>query len=301
MGPKAYFPVGDFDHLPDDSIKLGQIFLDLERPDVALCPPVEPLPETSQSYKDNWEEEKTRTLSGSIGIWAQFLALVLGLGGNVGANLEREDSNVLRFVKLETTYIKPALVAEYVAKSMASEAVQDYLKQNPKTTTAFMITGVKVVRGSEVSNRRVRGFGGDGTVGVGIPGGPTASIQRRVVNHQSFTGSSDFVFAYRLRKITLQRKHGQVRSADHVKGALYHLTERSTDTPRDPKKESGDAYTTEEETIRGFDIFADIEDFGLDFVPSEFQSTSARDEENEQECRLVFLPQKVQVGLGARM
>jgi hypothetical protein len=291
MGPKAYFPVGDFDHLPDDSIKLGQIFLDLERPDVALCLPLEPLPETSQSYKDNWEEERSRTFSGSIGIWAQFLALILGLGGNVAANLEREDSNVLRFTKLETTYIKPALVAEYVAKSMASGAIQDHLKRNPKTTTAFMITGVKVVRGAEVSNRRGRGFGGDGMVGVGIPGGPTASIQRHVVNHQSFTGSSDFVFAYRLRKITLQRKHAQFKSADHVKGAIYHLDERSTDVPRDLKKESGDAYTTKEETTKGFDISADIEDFGLDFIPSEFQSTPARDEENEQDCRLLFLAQ----------
>lgn len=91
----------------------------------------------------------------------------------------------------------------------------------------YMITGVKIVRGAQVKDTIERGFGGDGEVSVdatmltGVPVSTTPKLEASRDKKQeiSFSGSSDFVFAYRLRKIRYREGQG-LRQDEYVDGAL---------------------------------------------------------------------------------
>jgi hypothetical protein len=233
---------------------------------------------------------RARTLSGSVGIFAQSLAMIFGLGGDIATNFAREDSTVWRFKKLETNFIVPN--QKYIEESMAVEEVKKYFeaKEN-KNKSAFMITGVKIARGAEAGYFRAREIGGDGSAGfdgtgAGVPvsAGPTMSLTRRTVDNESFSGSSDFVFAYRLIKIYRNRKTGTVSGKDHVKGALY---EHGAQKWKEEKTEGGvteKGAECQEFEVSGFDKI----DFGITNTPPGFEAAAAV-EDDEEECT-VLLP-----------
>jgi hypothetical protein len=306
MDQKAYFPVGDFDHQPDDLINIGQIFLSLKAPDEILSPPLQPLPEIHTSYKDNWETERNRTMSGSMGIWAQVLASILGLGGNVSAGFEKERAEVLKFRSLDTFFIKPT--PEYIEQSMSAPTVKEYLERHPSTKSMFMVTGVKVARDAEVKKHQISGIGADVTVnadataltGEPVSGGPKGKFSTRNVNSINFSGSSDFVFAYRLRKISIHAKTGEISSKDEIKGALYAGgLEREEEEGRINKmSKQGDTRKQGELAPKLFDIDSEIEDFGSNFTPPGFRAMTIKDDD-DADCKIVFGPE-IRKGKGGR-
>ena len=93
-----------------------------------------------------------------------------------------------------------------------------------------MITAVKIARGASAKSARSVGRGVEGRVGLdgalllgGAPVslGPEVGVSWGRTEGGSFEGSSDFVFAFRLRRIAVQRKGGQVTHAEYVSGAMY--------------------------------------------------------------------------------
>ncbi|KAF4960023.1 hypothetical protein FGADI_1297 [Fusarium gaditjirri] len=97
------------------------------------------------------------------------------------------------------------------------EPTDDYAKESVKAVASeaakrrqrlFMVTGVKIARGaigSISSSRRVgggarAGFGGE-SFGVPFDGGPQFNISRDIYDEETYGESSDFVFAYRVRRI----------------------------------------------------------------------------------------------------
>ena len=209
---KTFFAAPNFDYTPDGLIQLGQIISDHKAPGQAICGPHLPLPKIYSSHFDDWEQEKTRTLSGSVGIFAQCLAVLLGLGGDISVNLARETDTLLKFRKLETFVIEPS--RNFVEASMRMAPVQDYLRENPKSHSLFMITGIKIARGAECTKRRSRAGGVEGNAnvdltnltGVPVSVGPQGSLSRQRYDRETFGGSSDFIFAYRLCRISVRRK-----------------------------------------------------------------------------------------------
>ncbi|KAH7206451.1 hypothetical protein DER44DRAFT_663166 [Fusarium oxysporum] len=104
--------------------------------------------------------------------------------------------------RLDTYSIEPT--DDYVkdgVKAVASEAVK-------RRQRLFMVTGVKIAHdtvGSFSSLRRVgggarAGFGGE-SLGVPFNGGPQFTISRDIYDEETYGESSDFVFAYRVRRI----------------------------------------------------------------------------------------------------
>ena len=138
--------------------------------------------------------------------------MLLGLGGDISVNLSRETDTLLKFRKLETLIIEPSRT--YVEASMCMAPVQDYLRKNPRTHSLFMITGIKIARGAECTKRRSRAGGVDGNAsidltnmtGMPVTVGPQGSLSRRRHDRETFGGSSDFIFAYRLCRISVRRK-----------------------------------------------------------------------------------------------
>ena len=129
--------------------------------------------------------------------------------GDISVIFAREDDTLLKFRELETFVIEPS--REYVEASMRMAPVQDYLRENPKSHSLFMITGIKVARGAECTKRKSRAGGVEGnasidltnTTRVPVSAGPQGSLSRGREHRETFGGSSDFIFAYRLCRISV--------------------------------------------------------------------------------------------------
>ena len=296
---KAYFPVSGFDHKPDELILIGSIILDSMTPDEPISDePLKPLPKVYDAYKDDWMKERNKTVSGSIGIWAQFLSHVFGVGGDIAGNFEKEDEDIFKFEKLETFFIKPT--KDYINESMRAPAVTKFLQENPKTKSAFMITGVKIARGASAMAKKIRDVGGDATIaasatpftGVPVSGGPKTSFKNRIVNKQGFTGSSDFVYAYRLRRISIQPKTGKVLDkGNYTKNAtLYHenIASGQGDSHKDSKgAQSG--LAEKDGPAQEFVFSTGDEDFGVGSLPSAFECITLEDSDGEGgKCRAIL-------------
>ncbi|SCV55568.1 uncharacterized protein FFB14_14194 [Fusarium fujikuroi] len=198
-----YIRAPNLDYEPDKAIRLGHIWKHPMDPG-SFCGPPLPIPEdmeTNHTFKAPWHIGKGRANSGSLGIWANFLQAV---GVTAESNFDWNNANDVSHTceRLDTYSIEPTdnYVKESV-KAVAAEAVK-------RRQRLFMVTGVKIARGavgSISSSRRVgggarAGFGGE-SFGVPFDGGPQFNISRDTYDEETYGESSDFVFAYRVRRI----------------------------------------------------------------------------------------------------
>lgn len=112
---------------------------------------------------------------------------------------------------------------------MAAPAVVDFLKKGRFRKHVYMITALKVVQGAEAKAKHDNSIGGrfgvsvDGSLtGAPVSLGPGMSAKRSDGQTASFDGSSDFVFAYRLRKVITHRS-GEVSSSEYTKGSMFGM------------------------------------------------------------------------------
>ena len=278
---KAYFEMPNFDY-PPGTIQLGQIIDNPKLPGSIIGQPYMPLPQSHESYKTNWEKEKSRSLNGSTGIWAQFIATVLDIRGNANGSLVWEDSSVLKFKRLETLFFSPDPSPEYVKSSMLQPTVKQYFENNLRKTP-YMITGIKVARGPEGIKRKVRKASGNAQLKIngrasGEPasGGPHIGWKRSLMNEETFTASSDFVFAYRLRKIKIIWKTMDIESKDFVRGAVYH---EGLGAAEDGETEDTSEIVSANLEDRDLGIIPDTKNIPLDWI-----ITTVKDEEDEEDC-----------------
>ncbi|KAH7014804.1 hypothetical protein EDB80DRAFT_864238 [Ilyonectria destructans] len=103
--------------------------------------------------------------------------------------------------------------------------------------TLYIVTGLKTVYGSEAKSHTSRSHGGnaavafDGTVRSGgtIPVGIEPGVEGRYGTTQgtSWQDSSDFVFAFRVRKVHVSKKTQAVKkSDDYTRGALLEVDDQ---------------------------------------------------------------------------
>ncbi|KAF5554821.1 major facilitator superfamily transporter [Fusarium mexicanum] len=198
-----YIRAPNLDYEPDKAIRLGHIWKHPMDPG-SFCGPPLPIPEdmeTNHTFKSPWYIGKGRENSGSLGIWANFLQAV---GVTAESNFDWSNANDVSHTceRLDTYSIEPT--DDYVKESVKAVAVEAVKRRQ----RLFMVTGVKIARGavgSISSSRRVGGgarvgFGGE-SLGVPFDGGPQFSISRDIYDEETYGESSDFVFAYRVRRI----------------------------------------------------------------------------------------------------
>ncbi|KAF1833956.1 hypothetical protein BDW02DRAFT_598570 [Decorospora gaudefroyi] len=286
MNNKAtYFEMPNFNTPPDSLVRLGQIIHDYKDPTDVVCPPPadlprQHLPKVYTNIQKEWQSTKKRLRSYSVGVWAHFLASVLGVGGDVSLLLEREKGEILKFDQLETHLIEPDL--EYVRAAMASsEAVRFY--QNHPHSPAFMVTGIKIARGAAIEHLRSVKYGVEGSVGADLTAitgapitlGPQGSLLQNNTTSLSFSGSSDFVFAYRLRRITKGRSLAVSGSKNYIKGAVHDLvynpiSASSRISEMSPKREAD----LEEMAL-------EAEDFGYELIYADYQMVNVAEDYDE--------------------
>jgi hypothetical protein len=221
MGPKPptlswfYAPrAPNFDCSPEGTLALGTVITDPFAPDRPLVSGrPSPLPgdiDVEERRFEAWEQTNEQRQDGKLGLWARFLTLVEA--ENIGINLERAHSNTYRFEALEVRKFDPP--AAFIKERMGHPEVAEYALRGSFRPPVYMVTSVMIARNPAVSKSNDGSWGVNFKVGTdltfaGLPDvsiGADNAFSRSRHEHTSFTGSSDFIFAYRLSQITYKRK-----------------------------------------------------------------------------------------------
>lgn len=203
--------------------------------------------------------------------------------------------------KLETEFIEPD--ATYVRKSVMSvDAVKDFLEKNKRLglpKSVYMVTGVKVARVASFARKKTRGFGAEGEVmldatiltGAPFQAGPTGSIEKEKKEEETFKDCSDFVFAYRLRKIFVQWRSKQLDSKEVTGGELVGLDDEVSSDEDESDEDRDEPPEIDMVKLESWD-------FGSDFKPSKFESLVVEDEWGSEECQ-VLIPEDIYSSMAA--
>jgi len=287
MAQKTYFALSSFDHPPDHTIQLGQLITQPSTPWARLASPL-PISESAiaSTVKQDWGTELRRDREQRVGIWAQFAAMILGVGADAVVSWSQQHTDVFQFEELETQFFEPEL--EYVQASVAG--VAKWVKANPRKSV-YMVTGVKIARGAQHLTAHAKGIDFDFKpgvdampfVGVPISGGPLVGAGRKRGEMTWFSDSSDFVFAYRLRRIIIKRQ-GVGKSKEFIKGATVmdadgNLAPVSGMSPLKPRDLNEDMEIVSVENSQ--------HDYGSNgYQLDGYSSQPARDELDDEECIL---------------
>lgn len=231
---KTYFLAPNLDYPPSSNISLGRIWTDPSDPGTCINPDG-PLPfpsnmQVQHGHKTDWKNKTGGQHKGLIGIWARFLQVV-GIDAEANVTWHNSKGDTFEFMKLYTEFIDPT--TEYYTQSVLEPSVADYIAETKFRKSIYMITGVKIARGADVKQESSKEAGThlkagiDGTTTAApVAVGPEVTISSSKSETTSSKGSSDFVFAYRLREIYYSK--GKFKHREHNKGALQDVGGSST-------------------------------------------------------------------------
>lgn len=271
---KSYFLVPNFDNPPDGPIRLGNIIASPSAPEDSINQtPPPPISKLYSTPKTNWHATASKDHSIGAGIFTEFLHAITGLGADLDLHRRRAQALSCSAPLMTTQYFRPD--NSYLEQSVAEESVRDYFVENRCREPAYMITGVMITSpGTTVGTTHERGVAGKGrltmdlTVPTGVPlaMGPKFEVDWNTKGGTGFEAVGEFVFAYRLSRIKVERKTGKVGAKDHVKSALFGVGGGAKQAREDVFEVLG----AEDGDVRG-------EDVGM-------KSVMVKDGEEECEC-----------------
>lgn len=167
----------------------------------------------------------------------------------------------LEFDVLETKYFLPD--DEYFAQAINDPGVQAYFQVCNWRKPVYMITGIKIARGSKVTSERNTERSAQAEIkvdatdlGVPVEVGPEATWESKKKSGVSYAGSTDYIFAYQLTRMKPKRKGRGSSNESYARGAVFDKEERG-DTAKPALQ---DVYNIEEEADIGFpDTWESIE------------------------------------------
>jgi hypothetical protein len=285
---RTYFILPQYDFPADGPIKLGNIIYKPTEPDESINAEelVEIPPDSKRSiHHYNWCQTIESIGDGRAGVLARYLD-IFGLGGNFGASFGTTKVEHYRFGDLETICFTPSQT--YIEDAVSKPAVKRFV-ENVRYAPVYMVTGLKIARGpdSQVTNRKsiIR----EGRANLSLPGvigfSPIAfdagdlSFRQQSSTNTSFGGSSDFVFAYRLGKITFCNNF-----EDCPVPKLQKFKEGAMLAARQDRGDEGTTRITAKVTYEGEGAVA--EDL------CEQDAFIATDEDDNSKCRCFIVPPK---------
>ncbi|RSL41638.1 hypothetical protein CEP54_015752 [Fusarium duplospermum] len=250
----TYIPSPNWD-IPADSdmVVLGRLIKDPENPQGKIpkssVVPIPP-PAPYDGIKTDWQTTLEQVRSGRIGLWAKCMQFIEG-----GLSFSQLKSSLENhsFTILETKYFLPD--DDYFAKVLEDAGVQAYLEVHNWRKPVYLITGVKIARGASVSTENSTERSAQGelkvdatSVGAPVDAGPEASWDSQKKKSISYGGSTDYIFAYQLTRMTLKKGGKEPKNQGYVKGAVYEKGEE-----RDAEEvKARDAFDIEELVSLGF-------------------------------------------------
>ena len=234
-----YFLAPTRDTPPDTTIRLGSI---IEKPDFADEPlnttpvPIDP-GHMTRAIDENYNVNINNTRTHSVGIWASFLMQILGVGGDIGTELDKSNTEEWKCDKLETIWFRPS--TEYIVKSVENPDIAEYVRDSKswlRDTRLYTVTGIKIAHGASgtIAYARKKGvhlhLGVDATqTGVPVQLGPDIGSEKGRDVSQSYGKKDSFVLAFRLQGIKISSK-GTIRHKA-LEGGLLSI---DTDIDQEP-------------------------------------------------------------------
>ena len=280
----------NFDCSPGGYLGLGSIIKDPLRPDEPITRKIpSSLPNNvpvQVSNKTNWREQIERASKGQLGVWAQFLQFI-GIE-DASVNWMRSNGSAYKFREMDIQWMLPPV--DFVQSQMRLPEVEQYVNSGTTRPGVYMIIAIMIVRDASVKQTQASGGGfhfklGADLAAAGAPGwkvGPDVGLSTNNMHEISIGESSDFVFAYRLRKIQYKRKS-------------WFSSERettATDTPYEPQK--GTAFDNEADQFEQPKQVIDFDSVGIADGNVTSQDLSldgsleAFDEFEEEDCECIL-------------
>ncbi|KAL2670056.1 hypothetical protein Neosp_014937 [[Neocosmospora] mangrovei] len=237
--------------MPANSLQLGDIVvnpLDLELvplnrktrlkvPDDDLSP---------VGIVEKFSATRQKLLSGRFGLWTTFLAsLGIPVSADLGLFLERNSKDVINAGELHTHEF--IATDEYIGDVLKQDVIKMYLEDFNYHKSLYMITGLKIARGASVhldDSVKI-----DAKLGITLPEAvadvrPVIQIIRNRTDGISFTSKTDFILAFRVRKVIYAG--GKVRHELSLKGTSMLDGDAMTGVETDLVGTIGDDYSREE-------------------------------------------------------
>ena len=188
----------------------------------------------------DWKKTASTETALGLGVYAQFLRQVTG-GLPFGADLDVEQStrttSLFEFDTVTTLIFEPT--PQYVEEAVKAPSVEAYLKE-PKqrfapVSSLFLVTGIKLVKGASIRYSTSKNKAVSGNVGIdvalaGVTVGPKGQWTRINDDETEFNRASEFVFAFRLKKLRFGRK---LKIEEYNKGAFMAVGKDGKDGETD--------------------------------------------------------------------
>ncbi|KAL5321369.1 hypothetical protein ACEPPN_009326 [Leptodophora sp. 'Broadleaf-Isolate-01'] len=205
MTTPSYMLPENFDFPPGGAIAMGKVLKDPKKPNRALYSAAVDVALVTETKKSPWSFSSKDARSGSVGLFASFLAPILGLGADVAGNLSQDHEHIYKCEELTTRYFDPD--DTFIARCLCAPTVKVYTKSH-RWRSIYIITGIKIAHGAMMETIVEAGKGAEGNLtadgtpsGVPIGGGPKASYDHTKTRTVKFGSGEDFVLAYRLLRI----------------------------------------------------------------------------------------------------
>lgn len=255
---KNYFLAPSWDYAPNGLLALGNLILAPSRP----VPPLHPAENISSEYpviptsKFGVEWTRGRETTIRFGVWAKFLQALGGV--SIDTTVGKKNEEIYKFDRIDTEEFFPD--EEFIRKSLSAPGVVRYLERTLFRRSVYMIVGIKTVRGAAIKKSAARSVDVqvegevDGTSFTGVPFsfGPKIGLGSSCSDSSSFQSSSDFVFAFRLRKVRVTPR--EVVQKDYNRGAYF---DHSGFSGYDSDEDGGDKSPFESVGLEGCDVFGD--------------------------------------------
>lgn len=254
---KRYFLPPDFDNPPppDGPLSLGHILVDRLDPAPLNPDSIKTIAKPYSSYKKGFTATRGQLRQGKYGVWAQILEAV-GFGGELSVKCDKNTSDTFTIKQLDTTFFNPD--QKYVEESMREDAVDAWMKAKSYRKPVYMITGLKVARGASMNVANTSERSGKLDLGIDLTPaaipvrvGPVIEGSKTEEERTAFDASSDFVYAFRLRKIWYEGDKTTVQHEPDNKGAM--LGEDKGDSHGAGKDAAGVEFSQRDASAEDFD------------------------------------------------
>ena len=234
---------------PTGPLRLGVLLADpkelfsivCEAPNIELHSPI------FRSTQDRFEFSSSRIHGKSGGVWPSFLRGGLGADAATG----REDSVMMACERLETQWFSPTM--DFIGECLEHREVKAFTRAK-RRKPLYMVTGIKVAQGAQLrmGQRNPSSINAGAEIGIGVDVvaagvpvsvGPSVSASRTVISgFESASYSTDFVFAYKLRKLNFSEIRPYIRTYD----AGVKKSQDDGAVPSPPSKAAPDQLATSE-------------------------------------------------------
>ncbi|CZR66936.1 uncharacterized protein PAC_16837 [Phialocephala subalpina] len=177
-----------------------------------------------KSKKIGFEWTRERDKEKKFGVWTEFLSALLSIGFDAGYKRTTSIHDLYTFQEMTT--IEAFSSDEHLQKMVKDPPVRKYLERFDFEKPVYVVVGTKAVSGTTVKQVLKKERSTDfkfsiNTTQTGTPAslGPELKIGNTDGDTVGFTGSSDFVFAFRIRKIVVNRNFQIADANDETESA----------------------------------------------------------------------------------